>query len=132
MPFLVVVTVIIVISHWPKVANRSTSCLLATLDCFWRGNLMFIYCDLLGKSWFSDYKHALILLICTYCISANSFRLFSILCWIWKLWKIQIVDANFIFLPNKLNFYCRNYSIAETIMRKYEVSLIRTKERFTF
>ena len=34
---------------------------------------------------------------------------------IWKLNKIQIVVANFNFVPNKLNFCCGNYSRAETL-----------------
>ena len=46
----------------------------------------------------------------TYIVSAE-----TIIFWIWKLYEIWIVAANFIFLPNKLNFWCRNYSRAETI-----------------
>ena len=41
----------------------------------------------------------------------------TILFWIWKLLKIQIVAANFNFLPNKLIFCCWNY------MRKYDMYL---------
>ena len=39
----------------------------------------------------------------------------TILFWIWKLKEIQIVAANFNFLPNKLNFCWGNYSREETI-----------------
>ena len=39
----------------------------------------------------------------------------TILFLIWKLQKIQIAVANFIFLPNKLNFYWGNYSRVETV-----------------
>ena len=35
--------------------------MLAFSDCLWRGNLMFIDCDLFRKSWFPYYKHLLIL-----------------------------------------------------------------------
>ena len=42
----------------------------------------------------------------------------TILFWIWKLWKIQIVDANFNFLPNKLNFCLGNYWRQETIQER--------------
>ena len=37
----------------PKVSSTST-------DCLWRGNLMFIHCDLLGKILFPNSKHMLI------------------------------------------------------------------------
>ena len=30
-------------------------------DYLWRGNLIVIYCDLLGKGWFPNYTHALLL-----------------------------------------------------------------------
>ena len=36
--------------------------MLAFTDCLWRGNLMFIYRDLLGKSWFPNQKHTLIVM----------------------------------------------------------------------
>ena len=50
--------------------------MLAFSDCLWKGNLIFIYCDFLGKSWFPYYKHTLILATLPYIF------FFTILIWI--------------------------------------------------
>ena len=46
---------------YPKVGNISTFCLVGPQwfsDCFWRRNLMFIYFDVFGKSWFLQEQFA--------------------------------------------------------------------------
>ena len=47
--------------------------MLAFSDCLWMGILMFIYCDLLEKSWFPYlcYKHALLLATLWYIQPSN-------------------------------------------------------------
>ena len=55
--------------NWLTFRHLILKHMTAYSDCLWRGNVFLIYCDLLWKSWFPYYKHALILLTLRYIFS---------------------------------------------------------------
>ena len=95
------------LSVYHKVENTSTFCLEARTGFFrlsMKGNLMFIYCELLGKCWFPYYKHALTLATLQYKFfllvckqeSENNFN-------VWLGWILCFFHS--IFLAMTQNFY---------------------------